>query len=84
MDDVKLDTRRLDALIRETPGGTSGVLRKLMFDMQADMANSMSAESPSAPGDPPGVDTGALKNSLTVQQTGPSSFELTGLEYGVY
>ena len=83
-DDVRLDTRRLDALLRETPGGTSKVLRKLMFDMQADMANSMSAESPSLPGNPPGVDTGTLKNSLAVQQTGPASFALTGMDYGVF
>lgn len=41
--------------------------------------------SPSAPGDPPGVDTGNLRNSITVQDLGLMKREIVdGTEYGIH
>lgn len=78
----KLDKRVLDKMIRETPERASAVVRKLGFDIQAKWITNMSASSPSAPGTPPAVVTGNLKNSSSVGMVGKFTAEFrVGADY---
>ena len=67
---IQLDTRVLDKLNREAPGKAKRIVKKIGFDVQAYAVQHMSTSSPSAPGEPPGVDTGLLKNSIHVEEVG--------------
>jgi HK97 gp10 family phage protein len=79
---VKINMRALDRLKREAPEKALAVVKKIAFDMVADMRVSM-VESPSQPGGPPGVDTGLLKNSIHAEQTGDAQFTVyDGVDYG--
>ena len=65
---VEKDTSALTRLIASAPEKIDQVLGKVAFDMVADIMISFSTSSPSAPGTPPGVDTGALKNSIRAER----------------
>ena len=67
---IKLDMRKLQQLEREAPGRAKKVLMKIGFDVERVVKQSFTT-SPSAPGEPPGVDTGLLKNSIHVEDVGP-------------
>lgn len=62
---VIVDTRKLDNL-RNLPGAIDAMLAKITGDVDADIKESFSttAPDPSAPGEPPAVQTGRLKNSV--------------------
>lgn len=79
---VKLDTSKLKKLQRDVPQRASRIVRKIAFDMTADMKNSMGA-SPSSPGEPPGIDTGTLFNSIEPRETGVGSWGIFGADYGL-
>jgi len=66
---VTVDTRGLDKL-RKLPGAIDAMFAKITGDVDADIKESFSttAPNPSAPGDPPAVQTGRLKNSVTHYQ----------------
>lgn len=81
---VVIDMTRLQALERAMPGIAGQVVQKMAQDTQADIVNSFSPNSPSAPGDPPAVDTGNLKNSVVaVPRDAQTWAVLIGAEYGV-
>jgi hypothetical protein len=69
--------------MREYPGKVNTWLDGFAENMVTEIKLSFGT-SPSPPGGPPGVDTGALRASITWENTGP--FERTisdGVEYGV-
>lgn len=78
---VKLDNAKLKKLIGDVPQRKSRIIRKIAFDMSADMQNSMGA-SPSSPGEPPGIDTGTLFNSIEPRESG-SGWGIFGAEHGL-
>lgn len=80
---LKLDTKKLDQLEAAVPGRADQVVQKLAFDWVRIARDSMSSSSPSAPGEPPGVVTGDLKNTINAEQVKPCTWKLhDGVEYG--
>lgn len=65
---VRLDKRRLLEIERKTPGRADQIVGKVTNDMAGDVENSFSRQSPSAPGGPPGVDTGYLKSQISAEK----------------
>ena len=82
---VNMDMTELQRIEREFPVRAGQLVQKLAQDTQGDIVNNFSPNSPSSPGDPPGVDTGALKNSVVaVPDTRPLTWLLlVGQSYGV-
>lgn len=65
---VEVDTRNLRKWLARLDGAGDDVVGKLATDTQADIQTHFSTRSPSAPGSPPGVDTGLLKNSIRAER----------------
>jgi hypothetical protein len=61
---IVLDLKRLDRIELETPGRADQIVAKIAYDLQADAQDNMNTVSPSPEGEPPGVVTGFLKNSI--------------------
>lgn len=81
---VKIDTTILDRISNESPQKAGQLIRALAFEGMSDVQRSFST-SPSAPGDTPGVDTGALKNSINVKPVAPFVQSInTGVDYDAY
>lgn len=82
---VQLNMSKLQEIEREAPGRAAAVVQKIAQDCERDIKDSFSSESPSTLGDPPGVDTGALKNSIIAEPEGDLTWILhDGVEYGVH
>lgn len=80
---LEVDTAELARLIRETGLHHGRLALAIAEEMKTDMQLSMGT-SPSAPGDPPGVDTGTLWASMRAKPLSESSAEIVdGVEYGV-
>lgn len=67
MTNVILNLSGLDALQRNIPEKVDTLLKTLAFTCEADIKDSFSNTSPSPAGDPPGVDTGNLKNNIVTE-----------------
>lgn len=81
---VKIDTTILSRVIQDAPVKADQLIRALAFDGMADVQRSFGT-SPSAPGSTPGVDIGALKNSINVKPVAPFVQSInTGVDYDVY
>lgn len=81
---VKLDLKRLEEIRRNNPGRADQIVGTIAFDMEADLKANMSSGSPSSPGSPPAVDTGALKSSIHAERLGPMLWRVVdGVLYGV-
>ena len=79
-----LDDREMRELIQNTPDKLDAWLREVATEILGDIVESFGT-SPSVPGDPPGVDTGALRASMKVEQDGDLRYLLMdGVEYGVH
>ena len=81
---ITLDKRKLDQIARNLPGRVSdwldGVAQEIVNDIKLSFGT-----SPSSPGDPPGVDTGALRASMRwVSEAQFVRVVYDGVEYGVY
>ena len=82
---VIVDTSGLKELMREYPARAEAVVRKLALDMTGDMVNSFNARSPAPAGEPPGVDTSNLKNSIVARRRGRFAWVVVvGASYGVH
>lgn len=81
---VVLDTAVLDRIIRDSGANVNDILQKLAQDTEADIKMSFSDTSPSPPGEPPGIDTGNLKNSITAEPDGRSWVVYTQVEYAIH
>lgn len=73
---VKLDDRVLRDLIRTAGDELDTWLGSVSFEILGEIVTSF-GQSPSAPGEPPGVDTGALRDSMGQER-------LSVLQYVVY
>lgn len=81
---VKIDKSRLDAVRQRSPQKAGQIVRAMALDGQRDVQMSFGT-SPSAPGSPPGIDTGALKNSIRVEPVAPFVQSIrTGVDYDAY
>lgn len=67
---VQINKDKLQNLIRTSPEKASNLVTAMALDGQAYVVRSFTV-SVSAPGEPPGVVTGTLKNSIKVEPLGP-------------
>lgn len=96
---VKLDKRKLEQLIRAEPGRAEDALDAAAFEGQRLVVQSFGTgpagrtyrrggvtHVASAPGNPPNVDVGALKNAINVQRRGAltRSINTGGVAYAFY
>lgn len=81
---VVLDTKKLDQIIQQEPSRVEEWLTSFGTDLLSRIVLSF-GKSPSAPGDPPGVDTNALRASMKIEKTGPMERTISdGVEYGLH
>lgn len=81
---VQIDKDKLTNLIRTSPTKASNLVNAMALDGQAYVVRSFTV-SPSAPGEPPGVVTGTLKNSIHVEPMGEFKRAIvTGVEYAAH
>lgn len=80
--EIRVNTDKLDKLGKGLDVGV--VLRKLALDCEADVKQSFNRQSPAPVGEPPGVDTGNLKNSIVAVKRGKNWAVLVGAPYGVH
>lgn len=81
--DVKIDRRKLDSILRESPLKITNLLDATAFEGEGYWKRSMGT-SPSKPGDPPGVRTGNLRASIHVENTGQWSRSIvTNVPYAI-
>ena len=82
MSDYTLDTTKMDDLIRNIPARIDTFLAEASDEIVTEIQESFGT-SPSSPGDPPGVITGALKDSVEAMKDADGSFiVLVGEDYG--
>ena len=86
MTTVTLDTAVLDRIVRESGAKVGDILQKIAQDTEADikMNFSQTAPAPSAPGEPPAVQTGNLKNSIIAEPEGNDWTVHDGVPHGVH
>lgn len=92
--EFEFDARVLDALIQSSAERQSRFLRRLAASIVNDIVQSFGTSPPgrrygthvaSAPGYPPNVDTGALRNSMRWEEVAPGTvYVMDGVEYGAY
>lgn len=81
---VKLDTTRLDEIAANLGVRTDKVVSMLANEVVGNAVDSF-GESPSKPGDPPGVDTGALRASVHAEKVKENTYAaMDGVEYGAF
>lgn len=81
---VEVDVRKMQQLANELPGKLSEALHAVSEEVTGDIVLSFGV-SPSAEGQPPGVDTGALRASMRWEpESELSTVVMDGVEYGIY
>lgn len=65
---ANLDISRLQAIAQRSGINAAKIVQKLAQDCQAEIVNNFSPDSPSSPGDTPGVVTGNLKATTVAKQ----------------
>lgn len=82
---LRVRSNRLPEIARRLPSKADQVVRKAAFDVEGEMKGSMLGNGPSAPGEPPAIDTGNLVNSIQTTQVSDAHWRVTvGADYGVY
>ena len=95
---VRIDRRKLDALIREAPQQADDLLAGAAQSMLGEIVTSFGTGSQgrqysrgqrfhtaSAPGSPPAVDYGALRGSMRVERMRLLEYKIRdGVEYGIF
>jgi len=64
---IKLDTAKLDMLAHEAGARADRACGEVAFTLEGDIKDHFT-QSPSAPGEPPGILTGTLKNSIQARK----------------
>jgi hypothetical protein len=84
--EVRLDKRKLQELERRHPGKANDVLRAAAFEGERIAKSSMGpGPSPSAPGEPPHVQTGALRAGIHAAPAGTLRWKVANsVDYGIY
>lgn len=81
---ISADTRKLQELIRNHRQEVTDRLDITAFEGERYVKMSFGT-SPSAAGDPPGVDTGALRSSINVQSPDANTRTVNvGVDYGIH
>lgn len=81
---VRIDKTKLENLIRVSPQKAVDFIDALAFDGEGYAKRSMGM-SPSAPGDAPGVVTGALRSSIHVENAGKYKRQIVaGTDYAIH
>lgn len=81
---VVIDKTKLDAIIRVSPQKAGRFVRATALEGEAYTKRSFTV-SPSAPGEAPGVDTGALRASIHVENIGKFRQAIVvGVDYGIH
>lgn len=81
---MTIDDRKLRQIIQTLPDRASQALAMITEELTGDIVVSFGT-SPSAPGQPPGVDTGALRASMRWEPEGKlTTVIMDGVEYGIY
>ncbi len=81
---VVIDKTKLTNLIQVSPGKASNLINAMALDGLGYVVRSFTV-SPSSPGDPPGVVTGALRASIHVESLGEFKKAIvTGTDYAVH
>lgn len=81
---VTVDFAGIDRLLASEPQKVGRFMSWLAESVVTDIKLSFGS-SPSAPGGPPGVDTGALRASITWEDTGTAERTISdGVEYGLW
>ena len=88
---VQLDTTVLDRIAKDLNTNTDRILAALAGEVKQNAQTSMvgtgkgKSHVPSAPGQPPTVDTGALKNSIDFRRVRRGLYYVEdGVDYGVF
>lgn len=82
---ITLDTKTLDRIAAKLNTNTSDFVHMMALTCMMEVLTHFSRESPSAPGEPPGVDTGTLKSSINVNSLGPTIYAVNvGTDYGIH
>lgn len=81
---VVVDTTKLKAIRNGSGDAVQDILRKLAQDMEGDVKMSFNAQSPAPAGEPPGVDTGNLKNSVLAEPDGNDWVVGVGAPYAIH
>ena len=80
---IQVDYSGLDELQQRLPEIEAAIAAALTVEIEAEIRQGWSAESPSAAGDPPAQVTGELAASVETQQNGMNNSRIgTSLEYG--
>lgn len=79
-----VDLSGFDDIDRNTQANKPRLVMELAQLTEARIKNTFSHTSPGPAGHPPGVDTGALKNSIVAEQDGDDAIVSDGVEYGVH
>lgn len=82
---VVLDIKKLQQIQRQSGTKADAIVQKIAQDCEAYIKENFNTESPAPPGEAPGVDTGALKNSI-IAEPGEKKGEWIlhdGVEYGI-
>jgi hypothetical protein len=80
-----LDMAKLLEIERNMPGRVETMMAELAFTCVGEAVDNFSTTSPSPAGEPPGIDTGTLKNAVNAQPAGPMAWEVNdGTDYGVH
>lgn len=78
-----VNKRRLESIIRNTGKKADDIVAEMAFMAEGYVDENWNTQSPAPPGEPPGIVTGALKNSKNVRRVRPGVWELTyGTDYG--
>jgi HK97 gp10 family phage protein len=83
---VRLDKRKLDQIIQQSPQKAGRVVRALALEGERIAKASMGpGPAPSSPGEPPHVQTGALRASIRVENRGSFTQAITtSVDYAPY
>ena len=82
---VVLDMTKLLDIERNMPGRVEEMMAGLALTCVGEAVDHFNSESPAPAGEPPGIDTGTLKNAINAQPTGPMAWEVNdGTDYGVH
>jgi hypothetical protein len=83
---VKLDTKKLDALTRETPLKAKEIIRSSSFQIEGWAKERVPRDPKRPPKNPKIPVTGALRNSINTEiiNSGFTGIVSDGVEYGIY
>jgi len=82
---VKVDMTKLLEIERSAPGRIDKAIGKLALVCQAEIVENFSSSSPSMPGQPPGIDTGALRASVHTEKVKAREHKtVAGTDYAIY